>query len=63
MTGWSGGAWSFVHLGCKGAPKSYCGHGAAHSNVEKTPIIAEKPYIIESNDKYTLVVPKYESNK
>jgi hypothetical protein len=63
MSGWSGGAWSFVHLGCKGAPSNYCGHGAAHSNVDKTPIIAEKPYLIESNNKYSLVVPKYESNK
>lgn len=63
MSKWTGGAWSFVHLGCKGAPGNSCGHGAAHSNVGQTPIIAEKPYIIEDNNKYTLVVPGYEKNK
>jgi hypothetical protein len=26
-------------------------------------MIAEKPYIIEANGKFTLVVPKYESSK
>lgn len=63
MKSWAGGAWSFVHLGCTGAPSTKCGKGAAHSNIAETPVIAEKPYIIEANGKFTLVVPKYETNK
>lgn len=50
-------------MGCNGAPSTKCGSGAAHSNIDKTPLIAEKPYIIESNNRYSLVVPKYETNK
>jgi hypothetical protein len=63
MKSWTGGAWSFVHLGCIGAPANSCGNGAAQTNISVTPVIAEKPYIVEANGKYTLVVPKYETNK
>ena len=64
MDSWGGGAWSFVHLGCVGAPANTCGSdAAAHSNIASTPVIAEKPYLIEANGKFTLVVPKYETNK
>lgn len=70
--GWSAGAWSFVHLGCTGAPQSRCGgtfdqyllSPAAHTNLGKTPVIAEKPYIVINEDgTYSLIVPDYERNK
>jgi len=49
MNKWTGGAWSFVYVGCKNAPNSSCGSGPNHVNVDSTPLIAEKPYIVENN--------------
>lgn len=70
MTGWNWGAWSFVHLGCVGAPPTTCdrknwGYLPAHTNLPKTPIVAEKPYVVLNDDgvTYDLVVPGYERNK
>ncbi len=45
------------------APKTSCGLGATHSYITSTPIIAQKPYIIEANGKYTLFVLQYETKK
>lgn len=59
--------WSYVFVGCPNAPKSYCvdgeGPGNGIVNVEKTPLITEKPYIIFENDRYFLVIPKVEVDK
>ena len=60
------GAWNFVFVGCKGVPASHCGSGGGAvpaTTIEKTPIIAEKPYIIEDAGKFKLMVPNYETDK
>lgn len=71
MNGWKWGAWSFVHLGCSGAPPNVCnkekwGYRPVHTNIPRTPVIAEKPYIVQDEkdeNKFILVVPKIERNK
>jgi len=58
---WNGGAWNFVWVGCEGAPGNKCGR-PMHTNVESTPVIAEKPFIsVEGNDWY-LNLPQVEHN-
>jgi hypothetical protein len=54
-----------VFSGCKNAPASHCSHEGSgpYTTVDATPLIAEKPYITELNDKWTLNVPKYETKK
>lgn len=55
-----------VFSGCVNAPKSHCGYGGGskpYTNVESTPLIAEKPFITEKGGKYTLNVPHVEHNK
>ena len=60
MSGADGGAFNFVYLGCEGAPGSYCrGDHKVTSNIQKTPIIAEKPFISFNNNKYQLNIPDY----
>ena len=64
MYNYDGGNWSFVFLGCEGAPENYCdaSAGPAHTTIDQTPLIAEKPYItIDSNDKYYLKRPLYKT--
>jgi hypothetical protein len=66
MSSFHKGAWNFVFVGCKGAPQSHCGSGGGAvpaTTIDKTPIIAEKPYIIYDGGKYKLMVPNYETNK
>ena len=56
-----GGAWSFVFTGCSGAPPgSSEGDQPAVSVVDKTPVVAEKPYITidPCSGRYTLRVPR-----
>ena len=60
------GAWNFVFVGCIGVPKSHCGSGGGAvpaTTIDQTPLIAEKPYIIEDGGKFKLMVPHYETNK
>ena len=54
-----------VFSGCNNAPASHCGHEGTgpFTNIKATPLIAEKPYITENSDKWTLNVPHYETNK
>jgi hypothetical protein len=58
----TGGAWSFVYIGCECAPESQLRsdtNDLGISNVPETPIIAEKPYITcDSNDLFYLHIPK-----
>eukprot|EP00928_Gymnodinium_smaydae_P036435 TRINITY_DN25467_c0_g5_i1.p1 TRINITY_DN25467_c0_g5~~TRINITY_DN25467_c0_g5_i1.p1 ORF type:complete len:462 (-),score=39.24 TRINITY_DN25467_c0_g5_i1:805-2142(-) len=49
----TGGAWNIVSVGCTGAPS----YSAKHSTIEKTPVIAEKPYICCSANSFQLRVP------
>lgn len=64
MNSWTGGSWSFVHLGCTNAPETTCGNkDTAHTNIPETPIIAEKPYIVEVDGKFVMKIPDYELNK
>jgi len=62
---WAGGVWNMVFTGCVGAPGSHCGNqgGAPITNTGPTPLIAEKPYITEAGDHYTLNIPRVERNK
>ena len=54
-----------VFTGCVGAPGSHCGNqgGLPITNTGATPLIAEKPYITEAGNRYTLNVPRVERNK
>ena len=60
------GLWNFVFLGCQEAPQTNCGtehDGIPATTIDKTPLIAEKPYItIDSQDKYYLKRPKYKTS-
>ena len=62
---WSGGVWNMVFSGCNNAPGSHCSNqgGSPYTNVPSTQLIAEKPYISESGNRYFLNVPKVEHNK
>ena len=62
MNDWYKGAWNFVFLGCQGAPTPHCGHddGNPVTTIDKTPLIAEKPYItIDDSGKFYLHRPLY----
>jgi len=60
---WQDGNWNMVFMGVQGAPRSHCGAApemcsAAVINLDKTPVIAEKPFIsIDASGRYTLNVP------
>lgn len=63
--GAGGGAWSFVFVGSPGAPNSSFQEGdhKAISNIARTPVIAEKPFItIDPDGRYTLQIPTVQSN-
>lgn len=62
---WQGGSWNMVFSGCQGAPQTHCSNrgGGPYTNVQASPMIAEKPYITESGGKYTLNKPHVEHNK
>eukprot|EP00928_Gymnodinium_smaydae_P036429 TRINITY_DN25467_c0_g3_i1.p1 TRINITY_DN25467_c0_g3~~TRINITY_DN25467_c0_g3_i1.p1 ORF type:complete len:539 (-),score=88.75 TRINITY_DN25467_c0_g3_i1:378-1994(-) len=49
----TGGAWNIVSVGCTGAPA----YSESHTTVDKTPLIAEKPYITCSGNSFQLRVP------
>jgi hypothetical protein len=69
MSGWQGGIWNMVFLGCIGAPASNCGEVPPpfippSTTIQETPLIAEKPYIMIDNEGlYSLVIPGIEKNK
>jgi hypothetical protein len=58
----SGGAWSFVYIGCKGAPLAQERSQSSDlgiSTVAETPLIAEKPYVTCDPDGFFyLQIPK-----
>ena len=62
---WKGSNWNDVFLGSVNAPDSHCGNtdGLPYTTIEKTPLIAEKPYITEKDGKFTLNVPNVETDK
>jgi len=67
MDKWSGAVWNMVFVGNNGGvPKNHCSdsNGQPMTVIEKTPVIAEKPYIIvDDNGKWSLRVPRVEVNK
>lgn len=66
MSSWIGGDLNMVHVGNVNAPDTHCGvanFSGSITNVERTPIIAEKPYIIFDGSAYKLMVPNIERNK
>ena len=48
----------------KGVPNTHCGDsgGEPITNIESTPVIGEKPYIVYNNGKYSLFVPSIKYN-
>lgn len=48
MAGFKGYVWNYVHVGNTNTPAEHCSNvnGFANTVIEKTPVIAEKPYII-----------------
>lgn len=66
MDKWETGVWNMVFVGVNNAPPAHCGNaeGAGpYTTVDKTPIIAEKPYLINDGGKYKMMVPKLEKLK
>lgn len=65
MGRWSGAVWNMVFAGSIGAPSTHCGTGGGHpyTNIQTSSLIAEKPYITESNGKYSFMIPHVEHNK
>ena len=65
MSEFKGSNWNLVFSGVKGAPKTHCSNqgGSPHTTLWKTDVIAEKPYIVQRDDKFFLKVPKLERNK
>jgi len=65
----TGSNWNFVHVGNINASESHCGDEAVSGslqniqNVEKTPIIVEKPYIIHDGFAFKLMIPNLETDK
>ncbi len=56
---WSGGVWNMVFVGTPGAPQKW----PPDTSVEKTPIIAEKPYLyLEKDGSYAVMVPAVATN-
>ena len=54
-----------VFSGCVNAPSSHCSNRGGHpyTTLSSTPVIAEKPYITESDGKWTLNIPNIETGK
>lgn len=53
---WDGSNWNMVFLGSDGNPDSRHGNDA-NTVIDKTSLIAEKPYIIFENEQYKVVIP------
>jgi len=65
-SGWKDGDHNMVFSGCTNAPATHCGNGDGgnpYTNINASPVIAEKPYISENNGRWTLNIPKVEHNK
>ena len=68
MGTYQGYVWNYVHVGndyTSEAPVDHCSNvgGKANTMISQVPVIAEKPYIVLENGKYTLMRPKVEFNK
>lgn len=60
MGDWPNGVWNMVFVGSTNAPATNC---KKYVNVDKTPLIAEKPYITYDAGKYYLQIPPVEKDK
>ena len=58
ISGWTGGLFNMVFVGVDGAPAAHCGAPDSLVSVEATPLVAEKPYVTESDGRFTLLVPQ-----
>lgn len=67
FSSWTGNNYNEVFMGSPNAPPHHCSgedQSPDHfTNIDKTPVIAEKPYISENNGMFTLNVPKIEKDK
>jgi len=57
------GGWNFVFVGVQGAPTSMVGKPYGLSVEATTPAIAEKPYLVEKNEEWWIVVPPILNNR
>jgi len=63
---WKGGVWNMVFVGVSGHQlPDHCSNAGGNpwTTIANTPVIAEKPYITISGNKYSLHVPRVEKNK
>jgi hypothetical protein len=65
MKAFKGYVWNYVHVGNTNTPPNHCGNqdGFANTVIPATPSMAEKPYIVLDNGKYTLMKPYLETSK
>lgn len=66
LQNWKGGVWNMVFVGSTGVPASHCGHDnkfQPYVTVDRTPLIAEKPYIVTESGKFVLVIPTAAINR
>ena len=63
--GWKGGNWNVVLVGNTNSPANHCSRtdGNPVTTVSHTPQILEKPYLVQSNQGFSLIVPSVEYNK
>jgi len=64
--GWPDSNWNMVFIGSTGAPQTHCGRDSSSgpsTNVPRTPVIAEKPFIsIDESDRFQLNIPAVRHN-
>jgi hypothetical protein len=58
---WSGGVWNMVFVGVSNAPAGNWPNNT-YTVITNTPLVREKPYLIESNNNFFVVVPNLETN-
>lgn len=63
-TSWQGANWNMVHVGNTNAPQSHCGKNGSGptTTVTRTPRVQEKPWIIQNDIGFSLMVPEMERN-
>ena len=60
-----GGVWNMVWMGSPNAPGWHCTNsgGLPITNINSTPVIAEKPYFVMDGTQYKIMKPKLEYYK
>lgn len=58
---WSGGVWNMVFVGVSNVP-SGSWPSPPYTAITNTPLVREKPYLMESNNNFVVMVPNLETN-